>query len=415
MNLLFVCLTAALTAAPPNYELRNGHWLTPSGFQPRTTYVVNGRITLKRPAKVDSIIDLHGGYVVPPFGEAHNHNVDFSGPARTDTLIAMYLRDGVFYAKNPGVLPRGRDSMLTRVNKPTSVDAIFSLGLLTATGGHPSGLWRRNVQRGGMTVEDGDGGFIWLIDTRADLDAKWPRLLAQKPDFIKTILVHSEEYEKRRQDTTYFNWRGLDPALLRDIVRRAHAARLRVSAHVETAADFHNALVAGVDEINHTPGFRGDERAQLPNPAMFEISEADAKLAASRRVVVVTTVGAAAQFLKTGVDSLRRRAFDRLHVRNLRLMKDVGVHIAIGSDAYRDDSMREVAYLHELGVFSNLELLRLWSEATPRAIFPARKVGCLDEGCEASFLSLAANPADDFENVRKIQLRMKDGLVLNGL
>ncbi|HUP88251.1 MAG TPA: amidohydrolase family protein [Longimicrobiales bacterium] len=395
-------------AATPTYELRNGHWLEASGFRARVTYVAHGRITLRRPARVDSIIDLQGAYVIPPFGEAHNHNIDYSGAARTDSLLNRYLRDGVFYVKNPGILPRGRDSMVSRINKPTSVDAIFSLGLLTATGGHPSGLWKRNVARGGMTIEDGDGGFIWLIDTREDLDRKFPLLLAQHPDFIKAVLVHSEEYDKRVSDTTYFNWKALNPALLPEVVRKAHAAQLRVSTHVETAADFHAALVAGVDEINHTPGFRGNERSQLPQPEMFEVTEADAKLAAQRGVVVVTTLGGAASI----VEKTLRAAFDKLAARNLRVLRDAGVHLAIGSDVYRDDSSAEVAYLMTLGVFDNLQMVRLWSEATPRAIFPRRKVGCLAEGCEASFLALNGDPRQDFAKVRDIQWRMKDGLLL---
>jgi len=69
----------------------------------------------------------------------------------------------------------------------------------------------------------------------------------------------------------------------------------------------------------------------------------------------------------------------------------------------------EVTYLATLGVLTPLELLRLWSEATPRAIFPQRRVGCLEEGCEASLLVLAGDPAADFANTRRIALRMKDG------
>ncbi len=412
MAALYWLLVALVTAAPPTYELRNGYWLTPSGFQLRTTYLVDGRITMRRPAQIDSVIDLQRGYVTPPFGEAHNHNVDFSTPARTDSLFAMYLRDGVFYAKNPGILPRGRDSLQGRINQPTSVDAIFSLGLLTGTGGHPSGLWKRNVGRGVMKVEDGDGAFLWLIDTREDLARKWPRILAQRPDFIKTVLVHSEEYEKRRQDSTYFNWRGLNPALLPEIVQRAHAAGLTVTTHVETAADFRAAVAAGVDEINHIPGFRGNEQEQLPQPQLFEITPADAKQAASKNIVVVTTVGGIGFVSPTGADSLQRRAFDRLATHNLRVLRDAGVRLAIGSDGYRDNSSGEVAYLEGLGVFSNLELLRLWSEATPRAIFPKRRVGCLAEGCEASFQVFGADPSVDLKHLNHARLRFKDGYVL---
>ncbi|HVG45623.1 MAG TPA: hypothetical protein VM890_12870, partial [Longimicrobium sp.] len=299
-------------AGPPVYELRNGRWLGAAGFEPGTRYSVAGRIETDRPARVDSVIDLGGGWVVPPFGEAHNHNVDYSTPARTDSLIARYLGDGVFYAKNPGNLPRGRDSLAGRVNVPRGVDAVFANGLLTSTGGHPTGLYRRNLARGGMTAADGDGGFLWIVDSLPDLERKWPRILAGRPDFIKTVLVHSEEYERRRADTAYFNWRGLDPALLPEIVRRAHAAGLRVSSHVETAADFHHAVAARVDEINHIPGFRGDEHVQFSETRPYELTAADARLAAERGVWVVTTLGGIADFSPTGPDSLRRRQADAL-------------------------------------------------------------------------------------------------------
>jgi imidazolonepropionase-like amidohydrolase len=185
-----------------------------------------------------------------------------------------------------------------------------------------------------------------------------------------------------------------------------------VSAHVETSADFHNALTGGVDEINHIPGFRGDEHTRITRPALYQVAEADAKLAATRGVVVVTTVGGFTAYDLHGPDSLTRRAADALATRNLRVLRDAGVHLAVGSDSYRDDSVQEAAYLATLGVFTRLELLRLWSEATPRAIFPRRRVGCLDDGCEASLLLLAADPSVDFTNTSRIALRMKDGQLL---
>jgi Amidohydrolase family len=393
----------------PVLEFRNGRWLGAGGFTAGSRYSVGGRLATRRPARVDSVVDLAGGYVVPPFGEAHNHNLDYSTDSATAALISRYLADGVFYVKNPGNLPRGRARLAGRVNVPTGVDAVFANGLITATGGHPTGLYLRNRARGVMTEADGDGAFLWIVDTGADLARKWPRILAGRPDFIKAVLVHSEEYERRRADTAFFNWRGFDPQLLPEVVRRAHAARLRVSTHVETAADFHNALAAGVDEINHVPGFRGDEHGLLPDPAVFEISPADAELAARRGVVVVTTLGGSGSH---SPDPELRARFNRLHARNLGLLKRAGVRIAVGSDQYRDDSSAEAQYLSTLGVFSNLELLRVWSVATPRAIFPARRVGCLEPGCEASFLVLGADPAADFSNTRDIRLRVKDGRIL---
>src|SRR5918998_1074380 len=123
----------------------------------------------------------------------------------------------------------------------------------------PKVLAERQIARGSWSKTDDEGGFYFVIDNRADLDRKWQSILAGRPDFIKTYLQYSEEYAKRKDDEAYKDWRALDPALLPAIVRRAHRAGLRVSTHVETATDFHNALVAGVDEINHMPGFRPEK------------------------------------------------------------------------------------------------------------------------------------------------------------
>jgi imidazolonepropionase-like amidohydrolase len=63
-------------------------------------------------------------------------------------------------------------------------------------------------------------------------------------------------------------------------------------------------------------------------------------------------------------------------------------------------------------VYSNLELLKMWCEITPQAIFPGRKIAVLKEGYEASFLSLKTDPTADFMQLFNIQLRVKQGTLL---
>jgi hypothetical protein len=75
--------------------------------------------------------------------------------------------------------------------------------------------------------------------------------------------------------------------------------------------------------------------------------------------------------------------------------------------------LAEAMNLYNLKAFDNLSLLKLWCEVTPQTVFPNRKVGRLKEGYEASFLVLEGNPLDDFNNVRKITLRFKQGEVLD--
>jgi imidazolonepropionase-like amidohydrolase len=364
---------------------------------------------------VDSVIDLRGGYVVPAFAEAHNHNA-----VASDTGVAgRYLRAGIFYVKNPNSLVRDRVAAKGTFGTPRSIDVTFANGGLTGPGGHPIELVSRNVARGVWKADAGEGNFYHTIASRPDLEAKWPAIIAAEPDFIKTYLLFSDEYAARLADSTTIGWRGLDPALLPAIVDKAHAAGRRVSTHVETAVDFRAAVAAGVDEINHLPGFRpeGNALAGYEKLARYQLTEADARAARSRGITVVTTVSDVLELLDAairanGADAALARRARGMIVENLRLLRDAGVTVAIGSDRYRTTSVPEALGLRGTGVYDDTTLLRMWSVITPRAIFPARKLGRLDDGYEASFVVLAGNPLADFGNVGRITMRMKDGVLL---
>lgn len=277
-----------------NLAFTGGNWFDGRGFRRHAFYSHAGVLTSRKPAGAIETIDLKNWFIVPPFGEAHNHNVDFSSEEQWAGIKQMYLRAGIFYAKNPMNLKRAATPLAGRINIPSSLDVVFAPAGLTVTDGHPMGLIKRNIEHGGMLPSDIDGGFAWLIDTQDDLERKWPRIIAEKPDFIKTILVYSEEYEKRRNDPKYFSWKGLNPALLPEIARRAHRAGLRVSTHVESAMDFHHAVNAGVDEVNHLPGFRpenNDFAKGYMNLDRYRITEADARAAAQRKISVVLRSG----------------------------------------------------------------------------------------------------------------------------
>jgi imidazolonepropionase-like amidohydrolase len=400
----------ARTSDAPAVKITGGQWFDGAQFRERTVYMELG-VFIERPSREpDSTIDLGGAYVVPPFAEAHNHNFDASSPAAAKVLVNKYLKDGIFYGENPANVLRARKGLEGFINIPTGIDVTFSNAALTGPGGHPIGLFLRNLGRGVMLPTDTNttGGFMWIIHDQNDLERKWPAILASKPDFIKVILAYSDQYEQRLADSTTFNWRGFDPKLLPWVVSHARDAGLRVMTHVESAADFHNALIAGVQIIGHTPGFRGNEQTQWPDFTPYLISDADAALAARQGTYVVTTLAGIVGVPDT---ALRHRA-DSLFTINLRTLKRHNVRIILGSDSFRETDLPEAMYLSSLGVFSNAELLRAWSEVTPRAIFPNRRIGKLSPGYEASFIALDANPLADFRNVTKIRLRVKQGYTL---
>lgn len=413
---LSVALLIPHLSEAQSYELAHGKWFDGRSFVARTVYVDHGVFVRSRPPKVDSVLDLAGKFIVAPFGEAHNHNIEGARPA----VVKGYLDAGIFYVKDPCSFPEAGADAVGKLNIPTSVDAIFAGGCITGPGGHPIGLARRNIARGIWKESDADGRFLHMVADSADFERRWPAIIAAHPDFIKVLLLYSEEYEKRRNDSAYVNWRGLNPVLVPLVVRRAHAAGLRVSAHIESATDFHNALVGGVDEINHTPGFR-PERDSVPSYrgdlVRYEISDADARLAARRGTVVVTTLGESIEYMALG-DSSGLMARDRervrnLFIKNLRTLRSHGVRVVLGSDRFRSNTVSEAMALRTLGVFSDRELLNMWSVATPKAIFPKRRIACFDSGCEASFLALDGNPLTEFSSVSHISMRMKQGRLIH--
>ncbi len=402
-------------------QFTNGQWFDGKGFRRQTFYSVDGRLTRKKPAKVDEVVDLKNGYVVPPFADAHTHH--FDNPGNIAQHVAMYLKDGVFYAKVQTDVRTRALKVADKVNQPTSVDVSYSHGGLSASNGHPLATYEglalyrspgpfnaEQIQKvRASRLVDNDAYYI--IDTAEDLESKWPKILEGKPDFIKVYLLNSEEYEERRNRANTVGDRGLDPKLIPLIVERAHKAGLRVGAHVNTAFDYRVALRAGVDEMAHMPGYFIGLNA---DPRMYQLTEADAKETARRGVWVIPAPAYAEIFdpQSQAFNAQVKERTDAVRNPNLKLLQRYKVKIAFGSDSFGRSPVKDVLFLKTLGVFSNLELLKIWCEATPRTIFPQRKLGLLAEGYEASFLVLDGDPLADFEQIKNIRLRFKQGYSL---
>lgn len=399
LSATLIFLVPATTFADDAYI--NGHWFDGSGFVERTVYVSDGLISFTRPEQIDNTHDLAGAFVVPPFGEAHNHDLttDFEPQER----INEYLHDGVFYAKMQSAFSKGFDKLAPHFNNPESMDVKFAFAPITGPGGHPIRIrelfFARGYYEGIFDSKDEIAGIGYTeVEDREELVRKWPNLIRQKPDFIKVMLSHSEEYDLRKDDQEYFGYKGIDPELLPDLVELAHAEGLSLTAHIDTAADFHYAVSAGIDEIAHLPGT--DEREVIRSK--------DAFIAAEKDIAIITTIS-----LTTKIKDDFPNYYEEImkqHASNLQRLKDAGVRILVGSDMpYRDTSVGEVFLLSELGVFTTEETLEMWCKTTPRSIFPGRNIGRLDEGFEASFLVLGGDPIEDFEHVRNILMRVKQG------
>jgi imidazolonepropionase-like amidohydrolase len=400
------------------YEFANGNWFDGKGFRRKVFYSINGFFSEKRPTKVDETLDLKGGYVVPPFADAHTHH--FDSPRLIDQQIAIYLRDGVFYAKTQGNLRSGALKVADKVNVPTNVDVAYAHGTLTRTFGHgleifetmalglvpmTSVIEANKARIAASRLRENDAYYI--IDSAKDLDEKWKQILAGKPDFLKIYLLHSEKFKETLEKIPDIKLGhiGLDPSLVPLIVKRAHAAGLRVSAHVESAADYRVALRAGVDEMAHLPGyyFTLDE-----DPAIYQLTEKDVTDTAKHRTWVIPTPNLPDSF----EDKTLLKKVEDVAKHNLKLLKRENARIAFGADSYMSTPVKYVLYIGKLGIFTNLEMLKIWCEDTPQTIFRNRKIGRLRKDYEASFLVLDKNPLEDLEAVKGIRLRFKQGHII---
>lgn len=397
---LFFCIAGV---AAQSIKLTKGKWFDGQKFSEKTVWIYDGKLSFEsNGTDIDKTIDLSGKYVVPPFAEAHNHNLE--SDYELDKRINEYLSHGVFYVKLQSSIHKRIAPLMKNYNHPRGLDVSQAFAPLTGTDGHPIGVRKMYLERGffdGLfkTLVEIESHGYFIIDNEKDLSEKWKTVLSFKPDFIKIILSYSEEYEKRKDDKSFFGKKGINPKLLPEIVEKAHAEGLRVSVHVNTPADFETAVRSGADEIAHLPGYSNGLR----------ISKKQAELAAQKNVTVVTTASLVTNQSKQPdykelVEGVKF---------NLKTLKDAGVKIAIGSDMYNDTSLGEVKFLKSLDVFSNLELLKMWSENPAETIFPKRKIGKLKPGFEASFLVLSGSPIEDFENFQKIEMRVKQGQILN--
>jgi imidazolonepropionase-like amidohydrolase len=412
---------AAQRTSAHTIELRGGRWLTGSAFEPRHLYVVDGRFADRRPAVVDSVVELGEQYVLPPFADAHTHLLTIPGTA--DAQIVALERAGIFYVLSLTGSARGRRAIASRVNRPGSVDVAYA-DAFTSTRGHP--ILSAEVTANGIPWDSlrqywprllsshrAEGDVYFTVDSLSDLERKWPRLRANAPDLVKIYLMDTERFAELSRDTTSLDENGLDPALVPAIVARAHRDGLRVAAHVETAADFRIAIRAGVDIIAHLPGLapRATESARR-----YLVTDADAREARDRGAVVVPTawlaerLAAPKPWLGDAVgDTAQLRRAQEIQRASLAALRRAGVTIAMGSDLF-EDAVTETLYLHRIGALDAAAALNELTDITPRVAFPSRRIGRLAPGYEASLVTLDCDPLVRLECLREVRFRMKQGV-----
>jgi imidazolonepropionase-like amidohydrolase len=410
-------LTTCTTHGTYNIAYKNGFWFDGENFVETTFYSRDGVFDQNKPARIDTTIDLDGSYVIPPFGEAHSHH--YESPGLVEAVNELSLKDGVLYGMSMTNWVHTKDEVLPFYERKNTIDVAFADLGLTASYGHPIMVYE-HLARGSFNFGErplefysdrrAEGRAYLLFDSVEDVEAKWAQVVESNPDLLKIYLLHTERREEILSDTLRSGNTGLDPEVAAAIVDRAKEEGLRIAAHVETAVDFRLAVEIGVDIIAHLPGY-GYRNYPDVNPEIFRITEADARRAAEAGVTVIPTPLRGHSDFES--EYVKEKVWE-FYAGQLLALHHAGVPLAIGSDIFMATPLQEVLFIHDLNIFSNSKLLRMWGENTAKVIFPERKLGRLQPGYEASFLALECNPLEKFSCIQKILFRVKQGEVING-
>jgi imidazolonepropionase-like amidohydrolase len=386
----------------------NGMLWNGSGFERRSLAVRDGIFIGRAEAGADAQrIDLGGAFVVPPYANAHAHLTD-----PTDKRSWSYLNSGVFYVWNPNTVVLGPQA-LDYFRRKDTFDVATSQGGVTEPGGHPEKLYVNVLSQfvyKGKTLKDFLGNAFHYGRSPAEIDAALDLLKTQGAGLVKTYLLYSEDYEKRRDDPEYYGFKGINPENFPYLIKAAHARGLPVITHVETVSDLKTAALGGADVAGHLPGYwavktEDDLRRRTLTPK-------DAALVAKSGMLLVPTYALAqaddnASPPAQGAERDLRAQVFAVQARNLQLLKKAGATFLMGTDT-EGPLFKEAEHLVKIGGLSPLQVLQMVL-STGRHLFPQRRIGCFEAGCEADFLVLAADPRRDIAALRGIKMRVKAG------
>ncbi|WP_444920706.1 amidohydrolase family protein [Microbulbifer sp. CnH-101-G] len=401
---VFLIILSQKAFGETTYAVVGGKWFDGEDFKQATWFVdENGSLTKTKPQKVDYTFDASGKYVVPPYAEGHNHNLQ--NPWGIKNFGPLQIKSGVFYSVQ---MCSFGEEIKAQFNSRDTMDVLFASDCITASDGHPLGL----ILNGKKEVTNDElksaQEMVLVADSKEDLDQIWEKVNANHPSFIKIILVGSEKFEERHGDQKYFGINGLNPKLVPKIVERAHQSGILVVAHVDTAHDAEVAIKAGVDVLGHLPGYRiaRNEGFDIQD---YVLSDTTIALAAEQGTKLIATASVPTGHKYSG-DELRE--IQQIQRDNLTRLRNAGVSLLMGSDNFSGTVLREIRYLDSLDIAPREVLLKSLTMDTPKWMFPERDLGTFAVGAEGSFLVLEGNPLEDLGFLDKIYIGVKQGKML---
>ncbi len=189
---------------------------------------------------------------------------------------------------------------------------------------------------------------------------------------------------------------------IRVIVEEAHKLHRKVAAHATTTEGIRNAVIAGVDSIEH-----GDE----PDRETLEMMK-------KKGTFLVLTVGIYFALSERATNE-KQRVFlsqrNELLRRTVSLAQEVGVKIAGGMDAaeaaFHGKNAQQLTVLVQLGV-TPIDAIRTQTLNAAELLGWSDRVGAVEPGRFADLIAVDGDPLADITELERVTFVMKGGLVV---
>jgi len=363
----------------------------------------------------DTMVNLDGLYITPPFGDGHTHH--FDGIYTVDWHMSLGRNSGTFYAMTMTAPTSGVVSIRERLNGSDAVDVATSMGGITGPDSHPAEIYEAlalgirsyeerverydDIKRSKLSADNA----YYVVETPEDVRRKLSDLLDANPDHIKVFLRDSQRY-----DEGYGKWGpggGINPDLLPLISTLTKQAGKRLAVSASSLADYRAGLDVEADIITHLPCYQDTE--EDPASVYFSIAKAEECLLSNKDAEKAAQIGLATTLITTEWEKDRADKWVEWERANIDTLKSANATLVVATNGYGATLTPGLIAGVEKGFFTAPEMLELASMTTPKTIFPDRKVGCLDLGCEASFIAFSDNPLENIKAIEEISFALKDG------
>ncbi|OLF68076.1 amidohydrolase [Loigolactobacillus backii] len=342
---------------------------------------------------VKKTVDLQGKYVMPGLVNAHTHiminpqtnKLNYLSEAEV-TFTALnnlkeLLQSGVTYVRDCGCA-FDVDIKLRRLQEEGQLggtEILPSGRPMSMTGGH------------GDFTEGLDGETTWgnLVDSSDEMRKAVRREFKLGAKNIKVMATGGVMSATDQIDDT-----ELSVEEIRTAVEEAHSKHMTVAAHAEGANGIHNAIVAGVDSVEHGS----------------YITDEDIDLMLEKNIYLSPTLIAAYTIPEYGEGKLpqymldKAKSFIKDFYARIGAAAKAGVKLTLGTDAGTPfngfkDTTKELELLTSVGATKEQALHASWNSAKLLGI--SDKYGSLKEGKVADFLVLDNDPVSDVKAVQQ--------------